>query len=132
MKRRLIPGINIQWPISELIMNRKKIIETRTYPLPEHLIGKELAVIETPGRKGKFKARVIGVVKFQRSFQYKTKKDFYADSAKHCVTPESEWKWVASKQKWGWPVTVVAKLNAPTLPPKSRGIIFASNCSVRY
>jgi hypothetical protein len=46
-----IPGINIQASCSELNLRGQKTVETRGYPLPEKLIGKMLALIETPGKK---------------------------------------------------------------------------------
>ena len=129
-KVKVYPGVNIQWPISELIVSGEKVIETRTYPLPEKFIGQEIALIETPGKNGKFKARITAIIKFEESFEYKTKAEFYRDAKKHCVTPNSDWKWDPQKGKWGWPVTVVKKLKKPCAPPRSRGIIFAKNCKV--
>jgi hypothetical protein len=70
-------GINIQFPISRLIIEGQKIIETRTYPIPPDFVGKEMLLIETPGRPKKFQARIIAVIKFKESFKYKSKTDFY-------------------------------------------------------
>lgn len=50
MKKRTLCGINIQFPISQLIVDGSKTIETRTYPIPDHYIGKEMILIETPGK----------------------------------------------------------------------------------
>ncbi len=105
-------GINIQWPISQLIVNKQKTVETRTYPIPSKYIGKKLAIIETPGTKGNFKSRIIGFITFGTSFTYKDKIDFYKDVPKHHVTLESEWRW-ETKPKFGWPILKVEKLNSP-------------------
>ena len=72
-----IPGVNIQWPWSELLLTGKKSVETRSYPLPEKYLGQWLAVIETPGPHGKReagidKARITGKIMFSESFQYPT------------------------------------------------------------
>ena len=99
MKSKCIPGINIQWPISELIVNGKKTIETRKYPLPEKYIGQTLALIETPGPKGKFRARITALIKFGPSFQYQNKKEFYKDTKRHCVSQKSEWEWKSESKK---------------------------------
>ena len=65
-------GINIQTPWSELLINGDKSVETRSYPLPEKYMGEELALIETPGRYGRFKARIIGTITFSHSFKLLT------------------------------------------------------------
>lgn len=64
-KKRKLPGINIQWPISEMIIDGEKTIETRKYAILDKYIGQELALIETPRPKGKFKARIRAIIKFE-------------------------------------------------------------------
>jgi len=127
-KARSKPGLNIQTPWARLIIDGKKKIETRTYPLPEHLVGVEMVILETPGRARKFKRRIIGLVTFGRSFRYTSSKHFYKDSHKHLVKPDSplfSWKARGSKEKWGWPVVRVRPFEAG-LPEHFRaGIIFS-------
>lgn len=132
---KTISGINIQWPWSYLLAGGKKIIETRSYKLPECFKNVELAIIETPGKHGKkngvSSARIIGVITFVDSYQYKTKKSWERDYSKHLVMPDdSLFKFSADKDKWGWVVGRVEKLNQPVKPPSKRGIIFAKNCKV--
>ncbi len=129
-KKRKLPGINIQWPISEMIIKGEKIIETRKYAIPKKYVGQELALIETPGPKGKFKARIRAIIKFEDSFEYKTKKSFYEDSDRHCVTPDLVWKWLAGQKKFGWPVTIIKVYEKPLPAPKKKGIVFATECEV--
>ena len=50
---KTIPGVNIRWPWSKLLLEGTKTVETRSYPLPTGFVGKEIAVIETPGPNGK-------------------------------------------------------------------------------
>ena len=69
-------GINIQAPFAELLINLEKCVETRTYPLPLKYEGEELALIETPGKTGKFKARIIGTITFSHSFKYENMQAF--------------------------------------------------------
>ena len=123
------PGINIQYPISQLIVSGKKIIETRTYPIPAKYLNQEMALIETPGKEGKFKSRVIAIIKFTDCFQYKNKKEFYADVNRHCVTEDSIWAW-EDKEKWGWNVQVVSILEHSQLMVKPKGIVFTKNIAV--
>ena len=115
------PGINIQWPISELILSGEKTIETRTYPIPKKYLNQEMVFIETPGPKGKFKARVRAIIKFTNCFQYKSKKEFYADFKRHRVSKDSSWAW-KEKSKWGWEILVVKFVDGTFQNPK--GIIF--------
>lgn len=99
MSKKTYTGINIQWPISELILSGQKTIETRTYPIPKKYLNQEMLMIETPGKNGKFKARIVAIIKFTDCFRYKNKKDFYKDSHKHFVTSSSEWAW-GTKSKY--------------------------------
>jgi hypothetical protein len=123
-RQRVYTGINIQFPISELILSGKKTIETRTYPLPARHIGSTLAIVETPGKSGTFRSRIVGLIEFGESFQYETEEQFYKDKAKHCVSPDSIWAWRRDKGKWGWPISRVTRLKQ-SLPLKKRpGIVY--------
>ena len=130
MKKRLLPGINIQHPISRLILSGEKTVETRTYPVPSKYIGRPIALIETPGPSGDFSARVIALVEFGQSFEYQTEREFYADTKRHRVDKSSPWRWATGKPKFGWPVRVIERINPPVAPPKKRGIVFSTECRV--
>jgi hypothetical protein len=130
MKKHLYSGINIQFPISNLILSGKKTIETRTYPIPSHYINQEIILVETPGKSGKFKSRAIAIIKFGPSFEYKSKKDFYSDTIRHCVTSDSPWAWDAKKGKWGWPVQIIKTFRAPIIIKKRLGIKFTKNLEI--
>jgi hypothetical protein len=127
-----IPGINIQAPWSGLILSGQKTVETRSYPLPERLKGKMLAIIETPGKdKSLGKARMIGIVIFSHSFPYANREQWLEDIDRHLVEPsDSLYKFTPSKPKYGWVVQSVARLETFVPPPKKRGIIFASECVI--
>ncbi len=133
---KYIPGINIQWPWSEHLVNRKKTIETRSYALPERFRGVELAIIETPGPKGKqsagiTKARIIGTIVFGDSHEYLTLADWMSEQDKHLVDPsDSQYAFTGQKPKWGWQVSRVRKFSKPISAPAKRGIIFAKRCKV--
>jgi hypothetical protein len=129
MKRKKIPGINIQWPISQDILSGEKIIETRTYPIPEKHIDKEILLIETPGPHGDFEARGVAVITFDASFPYKDKKSFRKDQNKHLVEKDSKWDW-KEKPKHAWPIKSVKILKTPIKVPKKRGFVFTSPIEV--
>jgi hypothetical protein len=130
LKKKTYAGINIQFPISKLILSGEKTIETRTYPIPEKYIGKEMLMIETPGKVGKFRARIVAIIKFEDSFQYTNKWEFYKDQSRHKVTQNSTWAWTRAKKKWGWPVRVVKKLKMPIAITKRIGIKYTNEIAL--
>ena len=119
------PGINIQFPISSLIVSGEKTVETRTYKIPEHYLNQEIYLIETPGKKGIFKARAVAIIKFTNCFKYKNKKEFHLDFLNHKVEKGSEWDW-REKDKWGWEVKLIKKI-PPIEIMQSRGIVFTKD-----
>lgn len=123
-------GINIQYPISQLIFHGKKIVETRTYPLPEKYINEYMVLVETPGKTGKFKSRGIALIKFGSSFPYMSKEEFYKDTQRHCVTRTSPWAWKKDKPKWGWPILEVVKLPKSKVIIKRLGIQYTKGISI--
>ena len=124
-------GINIQYPISKIIVSGKKTIETRTYPLPEKYINVPLALVETPGKTGTFKSRVIAIVTFDNCFRYKNKTEFYLDSKKHCIDQKSPWAW-AEKPKWGWNIKKITLLKTPEQLKQRPGIVFSNNIEIDF
>ncbi len=130
MASKLYTGINIQFPISRLILSGEKKIETRTYSIPERLIGQELAIVETPGKTGKFKSRVVGIIVFGESFKYKSAKEFYADVKRHCVSEDSDWAWDSKKGKWGWVIKKVTHLKNEIPLKKRSGIVYSKNIRI--
>jgi hypothetical protein len=128
MKNDSFSGINIQWPISTLILDGNKTIETRTYPIPSKYVGKTLFFIETPGPSKEFKARIVGTITFKECFKYKNENHFYKDISKHKVTKNSKWAWKSSKPKWGWIIESVTKFENYKSAPLNKGIIFTSRC----
>jgi len=135
-KYKVLDGINIQWPWSELLISGKKSVETRSYALPKRLYGVELAIIETPGKDGKSKAgieraRIIGTIVFDDCYQYRSKNHWLSERAKHRVQQDDRlYGFTADKEKWAWTVKKIEKLDLSAPPPRKRGIIFAKNCKV--
>jgi hypothetical protein len=130
---RKLPGINIQWPWSELIISGTKSVETRNYVLPAKYVGKQLALIETPGKaKGRpLSASIRALVTFGEPFQYLTAQEWLSDFERHRV-PDNDLKFVFSPdvKKYGWPVEQVELLKRASKPPYPRGIVFASSCRI--
>ena len=126
--KKTYTGINIQYPVSKWILEGKKTVETRKYKIPDKFLNQEMALVETPGKEGDFKARIVAIIKFTSCFQYISKKEFYADSYKHCVKKDSVWAWIEG-EKWGWNFNIVQILNVPS-PCTSRGIVYRKNITI--
>lgn len=122
-------GINIQYPISRLLMDGSKTVETRTYPIPEKYLNKELLFIETPGRNGSFEARIVGKIKFSSCFEYPSPEKFYEDIDRHKVDSNSSYAW-KDKSKWGWIVSSYKPLKDPVPAPKKKGICFTKDIKI--
>lgn len=126
-----LTGLNVQAPWSELLITGKKTIETRRYPLPERLKNIPLAVIETPGKRKDFKARIIGVITFVDSKEYQTKKSWIKDKELHLVEQDDrKFGFKEGEKKFGWIVGKFCRLDVPLNPPQLRGIIFARGCEI--
>jgi len=124
-------GINIQSPWSRLLVNKEKCVETRSYPLPEKYEGEELALIETPGRSGNFKARIIGTITFSHSFKYPHQQAWVDDNNRHLVDGnDNMFGWNEDKDKYGWVVSNIIKFDEPQPAPEKKGIIFTLDCQI--
>lgn len=120
-----LPGLNVQAPWARLLLDGSKTIETRTYPLPLKHVGHDMWLIETPGRIGKFKARVIGTIRFSSFKQYKSSREFNSDIDLHLVRPtDPDFAWSAEIPKFGWIVETV-KIISPFEAPSSRGHVYS-------
>lgn len=122
-------GLNVQIPWSSLLINGDKSVETRSYPLPKKYEGVELALIETPGKYGKFKSRIIGTITFSHCFRYPDKQSWIDDYNRHKVEEGDEFcDWKDDKPKYGWVVSNIVKYDDPIVVKKRKGIVFTKNC----
>jgi len=129
MPKKMYTGINIQYPISKLILEGKKTIETRTYPIPSKYLNNEMLMIETPGKNGTFAARIVAIIKFTECFQYKSKNKFHKDILKHHVQVDSLWDW-KNKAKWGWRIGTLKVLRKKVLLSCRKGIVYTKNITL--
>lgn len=124
-------GLNVQIPWSTLLINGWKSVETRSYPLPQKYEGVELYLVETPGKYGRFKARVIGTVTFSHSFKYPDKQSWIDDYNRHKVEEGDEFFDLnENKPKYGWVVCSVKKFEHAVDINQKRGIIFTTNLDI--
>ena len=120
-------GLNIQIPWSTLLINGEKSVETRSYPLPKKYIGEKLALVETPGKNGSFKSRIIGEITFSHSFKYPDEQSWKNDYARHGVSCSSLMYSWDNKPKYGWVVSNITKYDEPITVKKNKGIIFTGD-----
>jgi hypothetical protein len=120
-------GLNIQCPWSQLLINGDKSVETRSYPLPKKYEGVELALIETPGKYGQFKSRIIGTITFSHYFKYPDEQSWMDDYNRHKVEKLDEfYGWNPDKPKYGWVVSNIEKFDEPIPYLKKKGIVFTN------
>jgi len=137
VKKRKIPGLNIQYPWTEFLLSGKKTIETRTYPIPRKYIGIELAMIETPAKipsdaNNPKTARIVGTIVFGEPFKYQSIRDWKNDCDKHLVeSGHQQFSWKERQgEVWGWPVLKFTRLKTPRPRPRVKGIVFAKECHI--
>lgn len=124
-------GLNIQAPWANLLIDGFKTVETRSYHLPLKYIGVPLALIETPGKTGRFKSRIIGLITFNESFRYKDKNQWINDYNRHLVDQhDHNYGWKYYKDKYGWVVDSIEKFENPINAPSKKGIIFTTKCKI--
>ena len=121
-----LPGINIQQPWSQLLLDGEKKVETRTYPLPERYCNRPMWLVETPGPDRTKRAMVVGVIVFAGSKEYLSRRFFRDDFDQHLV-PEDHplFGYRAERRKFGWMVSAKMRVDAFD-PGVRRGIIYTS------
>jgi hypothetical protein len=94
--------------------------------LPGRYVNQGFWLIETPGKRGKFKARVIAKIRFSSFKQYQSASDFYTDSHLHKIKEDDpDYGWKEDVAKYGWIVGDVEGVNE-FRPPSPRGIVYTS------
>lgn len=125
-----LEGLNVRFPWSSFILNGKKTIETRSYPLPSKFVNRFISIIETYGTPGKH-ACIVGIVRFSGSKLYSDVEHWTLDQPRHLVSHDDpNYKFTDSKPKWGWEIDISIPLIRKVPAPKKKGIRFASNCQV--
>lgn len=122
------PGLNIRYPWSQLILSGKKTVETRNYPIPEKYLGKLLCIIETGNSKP---SKIVGLVRFSSTFKYNTFEQWEKDYVKHLVPAnDNDFRFSLEKEKWGWNIDFIYKIDQLLDSPKKKGIIYAKKCCI--
>ncbi|KAI8621883.1 hypothetical protein BC830DRAFT_44259 [Chytriomyces sp. MP71] len=101
-KAEMLVALEVQAPWSRLLLAGTKTVETRRYPLPSHLVGQRLWMLETPAGAIGVSAlashvalsdaplgpRITGSFVVTACVQYGSYADWTADRHRHCVQPD--------------------------------------------
>ena len=141
-----LPGLNIQWPFSQLILVGVKTVEVRTYALGHKSIAQpdvEVWLVETPAsanaivkgwaladgdslrrslRARPRRAQIVGAVTFSRSSQYESLAAFQADRENHRIAEgRHRYDWDGSGKRFAWHVSAFRRLTQPIPQPGQKG-----------
>ena len=149
-----LPGLNIQWPFSRLILAGAKLKEVRAYELGHRSIARanaEAWIVETPGPTAKALkhalaedvsdntrpevAQIVGTVIFSHSVPYESPAAFRADWARHRIRQGSKYDWSGEGERHAWHISAVRALAWPVAvgstgqtgfsKPRSFEVVFA-------
>ena len=138
-----MPGLNIQWPFSQLILLGVETEESRRYALGHHNIAHanlEYWIVETKGKTNKTTRRtngaivgdfhipprpnaahIVGTVTFSKDTKrHKDQNSFHQARDKHCIAEGSDKDWDGTGDCFGWQVSKVRALTTP-MPIASTG-----------
>lgn len=128
MSRKIVlPALSVQAPFGSMIISGEKRIETRTYGFPEKYLGKDLYLVETPGKNKALKSGVIGIIRVHKFWAYENEVEFRNDLNLHLVSKGSAWDWQKSKPKWAWEIKVISKFPSPKSFTSRLGIRFTQH-----
>ena len=128
-----LPGLNINWPFSQLILAGVKTVEVRSYALGYRNIAQpdvEMWLVETPGNAKAIStgwvlaggaavvprpenAQIVGTVTFSRSDEYETPAAFRADEENHRIAKGGSYDWDGKGKRHAWRVSAIRRLARP-------------------
>ncbi len=129
-----LPGLNVQWPFSQLMLAGAKTCETRGYALGHRNIawaGVEHWIVETRGPTAvasknavigdavvgarPVKTQIVGTVVFSASVPYADRHTFCLDAAAHRINAGGVYDWRGNGEMQAWRVASVRRLAHPVL-----------------
>ena len=137
-----LPGLNINWPFSQLILAGVKTVEVRSYALGYRNIAQpdvEMWLVETPGIANAISAggvlvggvavasrpkdaQIVGTVTFSHSVEYERPAAFRADSENHRIAKGGSYDWDGKGERHAWRVSAVRRLARPVPQFGRKGI----------
>ena len=116
-------ALEVQKPWADLLLEQKKTIDIRAYPLPTALLDQRLYIIESQGGSCASQsplgnqvdlsscdnARVVGWCQFSSIRVYRSKEEFENDETQHCVAADSPFAFRPGKTLYGWQVSQMGR-----------------------
>ena len=124
-------GLEVQAPWADAILRGEKAVETRSYPLPDALLGRPLWMLESVSGAacvssipdlvpaGDSRMRVTGAFKVVRQYRYESAAVFAAEEPRHLVSPTNPYAWRENRRLWAWvvePITPKVDVSTASLP----------------
>ena len=136
-----LPGLRINWPSSQLILEGVKTVKARPSALGYRNLAQpevEMWLVETPSQTKAIsnawvlaggaavaprpdKAQIVGTVTFSRSHEYGSLRAFRADRKHHRISDGGHYDWDGRGRRHAWPVAVVRRLVRPVPQPSEIG-----------
>jgi len=128
-------GLEVQAPWAALLLWGYKTVETRLYPLPPELLGRELFLVESAEGQagvsgvgdsvaaGAAGLRIVGSVVFSESIAYPSRAAWEADEYRHRVPKTSPYGWKDGRTVHGWVVESVRPLAEPVPVPAMQRVV---------
>ena len=156
-----LPGLNIQWPFSQLVLAGAKTEEVRKYELGYRNIAHantEYWIVETPGPTASAltnavvdgvvvgtrpkASQLVGTVTFSHSDPYESPELFRAEAERHRIragSVEYDWSGEGERHAWhisavralAWPVPVGSTGQTGFSKPRSFEVVFAEVSGAR-
>jgi hypothetical protein len=117
-------ALEMQSPWAESLLEGRKIVETRSYVLPPSLIGKRIAILQSPpgvpgissiGNEFSFSQpdapKIVGWCRFSSIKTYETIEAFQIDEERHLVSRRDDSGWKGGQaEMYGWVVGETERL----------------------
>ena len=103
--------------IMDMILNREKVIETRTHNKLDRFVGQRVGLILT----GYGKPKLVGYAYLDCVYEFKTEKDFRFWESLHRIEEGSRYDWDGKHKKYGYLLGDVEKLDSPIELPVIKG-----------
>lgn len=95
--------------IVSMIMNRSKVIETRTHDKLKRFVGQWVGVIYT----GSGKPKLVGYVFILSQYEFISEENFRAYEFCHRIPKGSKYDWKEGKKKYGYLLGEIVQLDSP-------------------
>ena len=123
-------ALELQPPYSKLIIDGIKLIETRRYKLPQHLLYQPILLLQSTKGIDAVSAlpdqieanddslSILGEIFIEEVFQYNSIDQYNEDRNLHCVPLDSSYNYVEGCELFGWRISSVVKYDKEMNNPK--------------